>query len=82
MIFLRAKREQKFWNKSDILILLCLGWQDTEIVYEVEGILEQILTHTQVVTAFLVSRKCDYLETLQYIVVRVLTANKKKSWRW
>ena len=43
MIFLRAKREQKFWNKSDILILLCLGWQDTEIVYEVEGILEQIL---------------------------------------
>ena len=42
MVFLRAKREQKFWNKSDILILLCLGWQDTEIVYEVEGILEKI----------------------------------------
>ena len=27
----------------------------------------QVVTHTQVVTAFLVSRKCDYLETLQYI---------------
>ena len=26
----------------------------------------RIVTRTQLVTAFLVSRKCDYLETLQY----------------
>ena len=25
----------------------------------------QIVTHTQIATAFLVSRKCDYLKTLQ-----------------
>ena len=37
----------------------------------------QIVTHTQIVTAFFVSRKCDYLEALQ--LVKLYDGRKKSQ---